>query len=125
MSARDLNPGVLGRLRSALSSLRTDDELKPLIDARDEVLGRYRPVFTPEGVARLSAEEFRDFLMFRNNRHWSGLQRLGPRVTQDMGALRRALLDLLDEQIPINQRLNRLLPGGRARVKKLGKACFS
>jgi hypothetical protein len=105
--------------------MQKDPQIKSAVEARDEVLARYQPVFSPEGIAQLTAEEFRDFLMFRNNRHWSGLQRMGPRTTEDMDALRNALTELLTEAIPVNQRLDRLLPDGVARVKKLGKAILT
>lgn len=125
MRVPTLRPDVLVRLKGSVASMKSSEELKPLIEARDEVIGRYQPLFTREGIAGLTPEEFREFLMFRNNRHWSGLQRLGPRVTEDMEALRVALSELLNEQIPVDQRLDRLLPGGKARVKKLGKAILT
>jgi len=125
MNSLVLRPDVLARLKSAFVSMQKDPQIKSAVEAQDEILARYQPVFSPEGIAQLTVEEFRDFLMFRNNRHWSGLQRMGPRVTEDMGALRKALTELLNEDLPVDRRLDRLLPDGKARVKKLGKAILT
>jgi len=112
-------------LKGIAASKENDEKLRSLVEAQQQVLARYQPVFTPEGVRLLTAEEFRDFLMFRNNLHWSRLQRLGPYITADMHGLREALLELLDEEIPVLQRLDRLLPDGRGRVRKLHKAVLT
>jgi len=102
-----------------------DQILRDLIDAKDEVLARYQEVFTPAGINQVEAEDVREFLMFRNNRHWSGLQRMGPGITSDMKALRASLLELINEDMPVAHRLNNLLPGGTAKVRKLGKAVLT
>ena len=96
-------------LRGVLKSSASDQGLKSLVDAREEVLSRYQPMFTAEGIKNLTEDEFRDFLMPRNNRHWSGLQRMGPRIVSDMNALKEGLLELLDETMPIAARLDHLL----------------
>ena len=116
---------AVAHLKGVHATVAQDEALKELLDAKAQVLARYQPTLTSEGVAQLTEEEFRDFLMFRNNRHWSGLQRLGPAITGDMDGLRKALHELLDENVPIDRRLNQLLPNGRARVKKLGKAVLT
>lgn len=115
---------AVGQLR-AIARRQSDETLAEFVEARDEVLARYQPIFTPEAIPDLNEETFREFLMYRNNRHWSGLQRLGPRITEDMDGLREALLELIDESVPIAERMNRLLPGGKARVHKLGKAVLT
>jgi hypothetical protein len=91
-------------------------------EERDEALGRYQPVFTTENIGYISKEEFRDFLMLRNNKHWSGLQRMGPGLTEDMDKLREMLKLLVDDSIPIQKRLDTILPKRGAKVKKLGQA---
>lgn len=57
-------------------------------DAKDKVVARYGPMFVPESLNRLTAEEFKGFLLFHNNQHWDSLQRQGGRMTEDMGLLR-------------------------------------
>jgi hypothetical protein len=108
-----------------MATCETDEALHALVGAREEVLAHYQPLFTEDGIDGISEQEFRGFLMFRNNRHWSGLQRMGPAITRDMRALRQALRELLDEGVGAGRRLDALLPGGRARVKKLGKAVLT
>ncbi|MCB0018422.1 MAG: hypothetical protein KDE09_11570, partial [Anaerolineales bacterium] len=60
--------------------------LEPAVAESDkqEVLRRYQPIFTPDHLPRLTEAEFRSFLIFSNNKHWSGLHRLGPRICKDM-----------------------------------------
>lgn len=116
---------ALSRLKALRSTRATDDVLKGLVEVKDEVLARYGPMFTQDGVDALTVEAFRDFLMFRNNRHWSGLQRMGPSITQDIETLKQALHELLDETLPVGQRLDALLPGGKSRVQRLGKAVLT
>src|SRR5918911_199863 len=100
--------------------------IKTILQARDEVLPRYQELFSPQNLDSLTAEEFRYFLHFKNNRHWAALQRMGPAVTEDMPRLREALQILLDESRPIRERLNDLVPArGPAFVPRLGKAILT
>ena len=78
--------------------------VEPSVEAKQEVLARFQPLFAAAHLPDLTEAEFRDFLIFRNNRHWSGLQRLGPRMCHDMESLRAALAVLLDESRPIEKR---------------------
>jgi hypothetical protein len=50
---------------------------------------------------------------------------MGPAITGDMVMLRKALLEIADESIPVARRLDMLIPNGRCRVKKLGKAVIT
>lgn len=119
---------------SAITSLRailvkiksTDAVAAKIVKDRDEVHARYQPVFAPENLPRLSEAEFRQFLMFRNNRHWMSLQRMGPSICADMDRLREALAILLDESRPIADRMNQLVPPrGPALVSRLSKAVLT
>jgi len=125
MSSSGAMHHAVSELRSILARTEKDGELKTINDAKEDVLARYQPTFAPQGIDQLTREDFRDFLMFRNNRHWSGLQRLGPRITSDIDALKEALRELIDEKIPVAERLDRLLPNGKARVRNLGKAVLT
>ena len=116
---------ALAQLRAVMANRMRADTLRALIDAKDEVFQRYGPVFTPDGISYLDANAWREFLMFRNNKHWSGLQRMGPQTSSDMDALREALIELVDENRSVDERLDSLLPGRRARVHKLGKAILT
>lgn len=125
------------QLETAIANLRgiwqrrmagkdADAEYARIIEARDGVLERYRPVFDPANLPRLSEETFRGFLQFKNNRHWLSLQRKGSLVCADMKRLREALAILLDESRPIEERLDQLVPArGPAFVPHLGKAILT
>lgn len=113
------------RLKALQATQESDPILADLVTARDEVLSRYGRMFAQERLDTLTEADFRDFLMFRNNRHWSGLQRMGPDIVRDMDGLRSALRDLLDESKTAAQRVDAVLPNGRTRVKRLGKAILT
>lgn len=92
--------------------------LNPLLDVKAEVLERFQPIFAPDHLPQLTEQEFRSFLLFENNHHWSGLQRHWPMMCADMNQLRNALGVLLDEAQSVEQRLDQAV----AMIHGLGKA---
>lgn len=97
---------AVAKLREELASLDPKD---PTLLAKDKVLARYGPLFRPEGVQRITAEEFASFLGFENNQHWGGLHRMASNLTRDMDALRQGLALLVDERQPLAQRFTEAL----------------
>ncbi len=91
---------------------------------KDEVLTRYQPVFSANHLHKLTREEFDSFLLFRNNHHWTSMNRVGKYITENMDLLREALAILVDETRPIRDRLNELRPerywGEHSMVSHLG-----
>lgn len=73
-----------------------------------EVIYKYGNLFHIEKIDGLTAEEFKSFLNFRNNKHWTGLERAGYRLTEDMGKLKKTLKTLLNESIPIETRIKNI-----------------
>ncbi|MCX7424564.1 MAG: endonuclease NucS [Planctomycetia bacterium] len=95
-------------------------------DAKASVLEEYRSVFAIDNLDHLNAEDFRSFLLFRNNKHWDSMHRQGGWMTSDMQKLREALRILLDERSDIRKRLNRLRPpAGDPMVRGLGRAVIT
>ncbi len=115
--AETVTPDVIGELREALAGLKSSAIYKEVVEPRDAVLARYQPVFSPEHIPEITAEEFRSFLLFENNHHWTGLQRQGPRMCADMDNLRQALSMLADETQSVADRLDQ----GTAMVPGMGK----
>jgi hypothetical protein len=113
------------RLKALLVTQKSDKGLQDMIAARDDVLQRYGPMFQRDNLEALTEDAFRGFLMPRNNRHWSGLQRLGPRIVENMEALRAVLYDLLDEEKSASERIAAALPNNKTRVKGLSKAILT
>lgn len=115
------------RLKPILERMQSgkDAELQQMLVARDEVIPRFQPIFSPENIASLTAEEFHSFLLLKNNRHWSGLQRHGGSVIEDMDLLCETLTILVDESRPIEDRLDEILPKSGAKVKHLGRAILT
>jgi len=113
-----LPPETVSELRRALTDFHRTITWREIVEPRDEVLTRFRPLFSPGHIPAITQDEFRPFLVFRNNHHWSGLHRQGSRMCNDMSRLRRGLLALSDERRPVASRLDeaiRLVHGmGRA-----------
>ncbi|MEW4570101.1 endonuclease NucS domain-containing protein [Tautonia sp. JC769] len=120
---------TLQTLRSVIAAIEAeadDSESNINIAARDGVIARYGPVFSPENVTGLDEETFRGFLLYKNNRHWTSLHRLGGMLTDDMPRLREALALLVDEEMPLQTRLERLRPqGGAPMVKGLSRSVIT
>ncbi|WP_292392615.1 AAA family ATPase [Methanoculleus sp. UBA303] len=116
---------VVKRLKELLRQSATDGELQDIIQARNEVIAKYQPVFAPSNIQNLSQERFAEFLLFENNKHWTNLYRQTPSVTANMESLRQALTVLADESQPISERLDRVNPKQNKPVKGLGKAILT
>ena len=72
----------------------------------------YGNYFKPENLNRITQDGFRDFLLLKNNRHWSGIHRQ-PQIYEDMDRLRECLAVLLDESRPFEKRLDVIVPKGK------------
>lgn len=96
---------AISTLRGIHANLDAHPEAQKIAQARDRVLPRFQPVFSPGHVATIEADEVREFLAFRNNEHWSGMERLAPRLCADIDTLRNALTLLIDEGQPLAGRM--------------------
>jgi hypothetical protein len=77
---------------------------------KDVVLARYQPMFSAEHLPNLTEADFKSFLLFKNNHHWTNMNRVEKFMVADMDLLREALLILVDESRPVRDRLNELRP---------------
>ena len=109
------------RLRNGLEELDHIHDLAEIERQKGAVIGRYGEMFAVENLPHLSAEDFRSFLRFENNRHWTGIGRYGSRLVQDMPKLREALTLIQDESRPLSERYDDV----RQMVKGLGKAALT
>ena len=123
---------AISRLRNVLNqtSLDSADDYHrigaQIKDAKDKVSAKYRPIFSLDNLDNLTADDFKSFLLFKNNQHWDSLHRQGGWMTEDMNKLRNALKILMDDSKPIEKRLNRLRPdSGEPMVKGLGRAVIT
>jgi hypothetical protein len=91
---------------------------------KDVVLARYQPMFSADNISHLTEADFKSFLLFKNNHHWTSMNRVGKFMTEDMDLLREALMILVDEGRPVRERLNELRPerywGEHSKVSHLG-----
>ena len=96
-------------------------EFKETIAARDSVRQHYQSTFSLDRIPQLMAGDFREFLRFKNNKHWTNLHRQGGWICQDMDGLRRGLLALHNHSHPIEVRWDL----ARSAAKHLGPATLS
>ncbi len=52
-------------------------ECGEMLNYKHDVLQRFQPIFSPASINRLTAENYKAFLQFKNNRHWTGPYRAG------------------------------------------------
>ena len=104
---KEIEPAV-SELKSRFVKLKSSDNeiFHSIVDPRDEVIDRFQSVFSSENVFEITEQEFKEFLLLDNNKHWSGLHRMGPKICSDMPALREALKILVDENRDIKSRLD-------------------
>lgn len=87
-----------------------------------EYYGRY---FLPQNLSNVTQDGFKDFLLLKNNKHWSGLHRQ-PQIYENMDRLRECLEILLDETKPLEQRLDVIVPKGKPPfIRGLGRAVIT
>src|SRR5687767_9097636 len=92
---------ALEKFRKILTDPEMSQDRINIIESRDAVLARYHPVFQFEDIPVLDEDEFRSFLYFENNQHWSGLYRHITTLCADMYALRVTIAILLDDHRPL------------------------
>ncbi len=95
-------------------------------DSEQKVFATYHAIFHPDNVAFLTKEQFKSFLLIKNNLHWEGIHRQGNILTADMQKLRQYLGCLLDESTPIHTRLTALFDkNNRLYIKGMGRAVLT
>lgn len=104
--AETISAETIGTLREAVVNFRQSLIYKDVVEPRDAVFARFQPTFKTENIQSISADEFKSFLLFENNHHWTGLHRQGTRMCSDMDTLRKALLILMDEKQKVDNRLD-------------------
>jgi len=107
---------AIENLRTLYARVGKQPDFVRRIREQESVLAQFQPLFRqPE---RLTAEAFRSFLYFENNKHWTGLHRQVKRLLADMDVLRQAIGVLVDETRPLAERFDQTLK----QVRGMGKA---
>jgi len=120
MTLQSIPENAMGRLRAAKAAMLDRQDTREILEAKDEVLARYSPVFQPDTIATIDEDVLRSFLYIENNRHWSGLNRQVNRVCGDMPTTRAALAHLVDESRPIADRMQPVTD-----IKGMGKGIIT
>ncbi|OGM25449.1 hypothetical protein A2715_05370 [Candidatus Woesebacteria bacterium RIFCSPHIGHO2_01_FULL_39_32] len=94
--------------------------------SEQQVIGKYGQLFQPKNLDKLTKEDFKSFLLIKNNLHWEGIHRQGNIITSDMNALKRFLKHVLDEKLTLEKRLNtEFIENGGYWVKGIGRAIIT
>ena len=64
------------------------------LESEKKVVEKYGRMFNPANLDQLTKEDFKSFLLIKNNLHWEGIHRQSNLVTSDMAALKRCLENL-------------------------------
>lgn len=107
------------RLRAAERDMRDDPPAS--IEQKDSVFDEYQSIFQPTEIGSLTEQEFKEFLLYENNRHWTGLHRKRSMMTDDMEQLRDGLRSLVDEEQDLASRVQNT----KEKVDGMGKATIS
>jgi len=75
---------------------------------KSTVIRNYGLMFSSNNIKKITENKFREFLIYENNLHWTSLQRQGSNLCKDMKQLRDTLYLLLDETVPITDRVTRV-----------------
>jgi hypothetical protein len=95
------------------------------VQAQKAAMDYYGNYFKPENLGNITQDGFKDFLLLKNNKHWSGIHRQ-PQIYEDMDRLRECLAILLDESKPIEKRLDVIVPKGKPPfIAGLGRAVLT
>lgn len=113
-------------LEKTVSILKQDLSDNPdKLDIEKNTLEKYGKLFAYDNLDNITSEQFQEFCDFKNNHHWT-ISRHKTNLTKDMPKLRKSLKILLDETIPIANRLKRLRDTQNPDFQKyLGEAYFS
>lgn len=96
------------------------------LESEKKVIEKYGQMFDLVNLDQLTKEDFKSFLLIKNNLHWEGIHRQSNLITSDMEVLRRYLKYLLNEKIPIKERLKQIFnTRGGYIIKGLGKAVIT
>ena len=86
MSSKKMNKtakyeNALGEIRQVYATVKDQNsDFKNITDPKDAVLAHYQPIFSLDKVNNIAKDEFLSFLLFKNNHHWTGLSRNGPKI---------------------------------------------
>lgn len=107
--------------------IKTKEDYQPERQNEEkEVIDKYGYMFHPHNLDVLTKDDFKSFLLYKNNKHWVGIHRHGDMITQDMNKLRNALKILLDESKPLKERLDILIPKNKpSYIKWFGRAIMT
>lgn len=99
-----------GNLEKAVNQLKklysNSNKQSDLFTSKKKVLDRFQKNFSHDSLETLPIEEFYEFLHFRNNHHWTQLDRQIKNLKTNEKELRSALLTLTNSTLDIANRID-------------------
>ena len=77
-----------------------------LFTSKNKVMSKFQVKFSHNNLSTLPIEEFYEFLHFRNNHHWTQLDRQIKNLKTNEEKLRTALLTLTDTSLEMEDRID-------------------
>ena len=71
----DAERGIKMKLEDAIKATKKEYQNPQRIAEEDEVMKRYGYIFHPRNLDNLKKEDFKSFLLMKNNKHWEGIHR--------------------------------------------------
>lgn len=114
------------RYLARLARNTTNRQFRQMVEDGDAVHRTYGKLFSPDTLHRLTAQDFKEFLLYENNRHWWGIHRHQTKLVANMQRLRTVLQTLLDEERNIRNRIDWVEgAGGSKPLPGLGPAVYT
>ncbi len=94
--------------------------LPELEENKNKVIEKYSKIFALENIDKITPRIYQDFLLYKNNHHWDGIERDGGNKVKNMPQLKKTLKTLVDEKISIEDRIKQI-----RKEKGLGAATYT
>jgi len=107
MSVGSIPEYVIVKLRGLYIQVKEFEHFKDIQASKKLAIPRFQKVFSLNNIPRLTEEEFAPFLHYEENGHWTYLYRNKSRLLSDISRLRKGLAILVDESLPVSDRLSR------------------
>lgn len=97
---------ALEKLREILDNKNKNPELLEMFETERSVIDTYNKIFCHPKDQQLQENDFKGFLLKKNNHHWTRLNGGENEIVSDMKKLSDTLYTLVDESQPIVDRIN-------------------
>ena len=96
-------------LEESVEIFRYNQKYLPELEKnKNNVIEKYSKIFALENIDKITPRIYQDFLLYKNNHHWDGIERDGGNKVKNMPQLKKTLKTLVDEKISIEDRIKQI-----------------